>query len=118
MSHQKFHHAPRLGNTVLEYHKYLSSVYLTAKYLYRAAEHCSRQKRKTINGEDIIMSLHSLGFDNYIEPMQKYLIQHRENKAMFSQTQGNACKDDSSDSSMQISKPGELPLSLIPGHWD
>ena len=34
-----------------------------------ASAHCHRQKRKTINGDDLIASMTALGFDNYIEPI-------------------------------------------------
>ncbi|OAF69323.1 CAAT box DNA-binding protein subunit B [Intoshia linei] len=81
-----------------------------------AGEKCILEKRKTINGEDIIHSLATLGFENYVEPLQKFLVQYRQKKALSNQVQPK--EDDSSDSSQNLPKPGELPKSLIPGHWD
>ena len=43
-----------------------------------ASERCTAERRKTINGEDIIFALQNLGFDAYIEPLQKYLERYRE----------------------------------------
>ena len=43
-----------------------------------AAERCSIEKRKTINGEDILFAMSSLGFDNYVEPLKIYLHKYRE----------------------------------------
>lgn len=36
------------------------------------------EKRKTINGEDILFAMTSLGFDNYVEPLKLYLQKYRE----------------------------------------
>jgi histone H3/H4 len=43
-----------------------------------AAERCSLEKRKTINGEDILFAMSNLGFDNYVEPLKIYLTKYRE----------------------------------------
>jgi histone H3/H4 len=43
-----------------------------------AAERCSQEKRKTINGEDILYAMATLGFDNYVEPLKIYLQKYRE----------------------------------------
>ncbi|CAB4064501.1 NFYB [Lepeophtheirus salmonis] len=38
-----------------------------------------RQKRgKTINGEDILFAMSTLGFDNYVDPLKMYLQKYRE----------------------------------------
>nr|CAH7756406.1 unnamed protein product [Callosobruchus chinensis] len=36
------------------------------------------EKRKTINGEDILVAMSTLGFDNYVEPLKIYLQKYRE----------------------------------------
>lgn len=36
------------------------------------------EKRKTINGEDILVAMSTLGFDNYVEPLKVYLQKYRE----------------------------------------
>lgn len=43
----------------------------------QAAEKCSIEKRKTLNGEDILYSLYSLGFENYAEVLRIYLAKYR-----------------------------------------
>ncbi|XP_053209910.1 uncharacterized protein LOC128397801 [Panonychus citri] len=43
-----------------------------------ASDRCHQEKRKTINGEDILFAMSSLGFDNYIEPLKVYLQKYRE----------------------------------------
>ena len=37
-----------------------------------------QEKRKTINGEDILWAMNSLGFENYVEPLKIYLQKYRE----------------------------------------
>jgi len=43
-----------------------------------ASDKCKGEKRKTINGEDILYAMQSLGFDNYIEPLRLYLQKYRD----------------------------------------
>lgn len=43
-----------------------------------ASERCHQEKRKTINGEDILFAMSTLGFDNYVEPLKVYLQKYRE----------------------------------------
>lgn len=43
-----------------------------------AADRCLTEKRKTISGEDLLWSLQTLGFDNYIEPLRVYLAKFRD----------------------------------------
>ncbi|XP_043943770.1 nuclear transcription factor Y subunit beta [Protopterus annectens] len=43
-----------------------------------ASERCHQEKRKTINGEDILFAMSTLGFDSYVEPLKVYLQKFRE----------------------------------------
>ncbi|KAJ3372658.1 hypothetical protein GGF31_001680 [Allomyces arbusculus] len=43
-----------------------------------ASDRCQQEKRKTINGEDILWAMQNLGFDNYAEAMKVYLQKYRE----------------------------------------
>lgn len=43
-----------------------------------ASDRCQQEKRKTINGEDILFAMNALGFDNYVEPLKIYLQKYRE----------------------------------------
>lgn len=50
----------------------------------RASEKCQREKRKTINGDDLLWSMATLGFEDYIEPLRVYLARYREVILLFS----------------------------------
>lgn len=50
---------------------------------HRASERCHQEKRKTINGEDILFAMQTLGFDNYVEPLKLYLQKYREVSRTF-----------------------------------
>jgi len=52
-----------------------------------ASEKCQQEKRKTVNGEDILFAMTSLGFENYAEALKIYLARYRET---FIQSQGKA----------------------------
>ncbi|KAL2238960.1 nuclear transcription factor Y subunit B-5-like [Sesamum indicum] len=43
-----------------------------------ASEKCHKEKRKTVNGDDICWALGNLGFDDYAESLKRYLIRYRE----------------------------------------
>jgi nuclear transcription Y subunit beta len=43
-----------------------------------ASDKCQREKRKTINGDDILWAMSTLGFDKYIDPLKQYLARYRE----------------------------------------
>lgn len=46
-----------------------------------ASDKCHKEKRKTVNGDDICWALGSLGFDDYVEPLKRYLCRFRELEA-------------------------------------
>ncbi|KAF4982255.1 hypothetical protein FZEAL_2139 [Fusarium zealandicum] len=46
-----------------------------------ASEKCQQEKRKTVNGEDILFAMTSLGFENYAEALKVYLSKYRENQS-------------------------------------
>ena len=49
-----------------------------------ASDRCLQEKRKTLNGEDILFAMETLGFDNYIEPLRVYLSKYRKVKKVQS----------------------------------
>ncbi|KAG7904439.1 hypothetical protein KL907_003315 [Ogataea polymorpha] len=51
----------------------------------QAAEKCSLEKRKTLNGEDILFSMYSLGFENYAETLKIYLAKYRQYELLESE---------------------------------
>lgn len=44
----------------------------------RASDKCQREKRKTINGDDLLWAMSTLGFEDYVEPLKVYLHKYRE----------------------------------------
>lgn len=43
-----------------------------------ASDKCQQEKRKTINGDDLLWAMGTLGFENYIEPLRVYLAKYRD----------------------------------------
>ena len=43
-----------------------------------ASDKCQREKRKTINGDDLLWAMATLGFEDYVEPLKVYLTKYRE----------------------------------------
>ena len=43
-----------------------------------ASDKCLQEKRKTINGDDLLWAMSTLGFDKYVEPLKLYLSKYRE----------------------------------------
>ena len=44
----------------------------------RACERCASEKRKTINGDDILYAMRTLGFEKYAENLEIYLKKFRD----------------------------------------
>ncbi|XP_073123806.1 nuclear transcription factor Y subunit B-1-like [Henckelia pumila] len=43
-----------------------------------ASDKCQKEKRKTINGDDLLWAMATLGFEEYINPLKAYLARYRE----------------------------------------
>lgn len=43
-----------------------------------ASDKCMQEKRKTINGDDLLWAMSTLGFDKYVEPLKIYLSKYRD----------------------------------------
>ncbi|XP_052208141.1 nuclear transcription factor Y subunit B-5-like [Diospyros lotus] len=43
-----------------------------------ASEKCKKERRKTVNGDDVCRALCALGFDEYAGPLKRYLDRYRE----------------------------------------
>ncbi|XP_021906789.1 nuclear transcription factor Y subunit B-4-like [Carica papaya] len=54
-----------------------------------ASVRCNREKRKTVNGDDVCWALASLGFDNYAEQLRRYLQRYRETEGERSSSSHN-----------------------------
>ncbi|RIB20454.1 histone-fold-containing protein [Gigaspora rosea] len=51
--------------------------FITSEYPF-ITDRCQQEKRKTINGEDILWAMQSLGFENYADALKIYLAKYRE----------------------------------------
>ncbi|KAF3794177.1 Nuclear transcription factor Y subunit B-3 [Nymphaea thermarum] len=45
-----------------------------------ASDKCLKEKRKTINGDDLLWAMGSLGFEDYVIPLKAYLNKYRESE--------------------------------------
>lgn len=43
-----------------------------------ASDKCQQEKRKTINGDDLLWAMSTLGFEKYVDPLKLYLSKYRE----------------------------------------
>ena len=43
-----------------------------------ASDKCVKEKRKTINGDDVLWAMGTLGFEHYVEPLRVFLFRYRE----------------------------------------
>lgn len=81
-----------------------------------ASEKCHQEKRKTVNGEDILFAMTSLGFENYSEALKIYLAKYREVHFPFLCAVACAQKADSKwlTTSCSSHNPTEMtPSSLV-----
>lgn len=58
-----------------------------------ASDKCQKEKRKTINGDDLLWAMATLGFEDYIDPLKVYLARYRE---LEGDTKGSARGGDGS----------------------
>ena len=56
----------------------MTAIFFHHQHFSEASERSQAEKRKTINGEDILFAMSTLGFDNYVEPLKLYLQKYRE----------------------------------------
>lgn len=62
-----------------------------------ASDKCMQEKRKTINGDDLLWAMSTLGFDKYVEPLKIYLAKYRE-----------AVRGDKPDKGTNVGRPPSL----------
>ncbi|KAM7265291.1 hypothetical protein ACFE04_002974 [Oxalis oulophora] len=75
-----------------------------------ASDKCQREKRKTINGDDLLWAMATLGFEDYIDPLKVYLTKYRE---MEGDTKGKAGES----SSKKEAQPGQNPQTAHQGSY-
>ncbi|XP_022144461.1 nuclear transcription factor Y subunit B-5-like [Momordica charantia] len=62
-----------------------------------ASDKCHKEKRKTVNGDDICSALATLGFDDYAEPLRRYLVRYREMEGERAQQNKGCCNSSNLD---------------------
>ncbi|KAF9664367.1 hypothetical protein SADUNF_Sadunf16G0011300 [Salix dunnii] len=62
-----------------------------------ASDKCQREKRKTINGDDLLWAMTTLGFEDYVEPLKIYLQKFREMEGEKTAAMGIARQGDQRD---------------------
>ncbi|CAL5390068.1 unnamed protein product [Camellia sinensis] len=54
-----------------------------------ASDKCQKEKRKTINGDDLLCAMATLGFEDYIASLKVYLTRYREGHTKGSASEGD-----------------------------
>ncbi|KAL1844310.1 hypothetical protein VTJ49DRAFT_2367 [Mycothermus thermophilus] len=82
-----------------------------------ASEKCHQEKRKTVNGEDILFAMSSLGFENYAEALKIYLSKYRESQSNRADNQQNRPSSQGYGAPGGSNQPGSFGAGL-PGQQD
>ncbi|KAK1435981.1 hypothetical protein QVD17_01755 [Tagetes erecta] len=63
-----------------------------------ASDKCKKERRKTVNGDDVCWAMATLGFDDYAPPLKRYLDRYRDLEGDRSTTpQTNNINEDHDD---------------------
>lgn len=71
-----------------------------------ASDKCQREKRKTINGDDLLWAMTTLGFEDYVEPLKIYLQRFRDLEGEKSAMAGGRQEKESSIVGGNMGSPG------------
>ncbi|KAJ8528372.1 hypothetical protein K7X08_022064 [Anisodus acutangulus] len=72
-----------------------------------ASDKCQREKRKTINGDDLLWAMTTLGFEEYVEPLKIYLAKYREMEGEKTTMGGRTGEKDGSGGGGAVGGGGE-----------
>lgn len=78
-----------------------------------ASDKCQREKRKTINGDDLLWAMTTLGFEDYVEPLKIYLQRFRDLEGEKSAMAGGRQEKETSIVGGNMGSPGAG--SVYPG---
>eukprot|EP00257_Ricinus_communis_P022708 XP_015582511.1 nuclear transcription factor Y subunit B-4 [Ricinus communis] len=85
-----------------------------------ASDKCHKEKRKTVNGDDICWALATLGFDDYAEPLKRYLYRYREqegeragHKSSNSEEKQDSMVDYNGEQSRKFTAPIQLKFPEV-----
>nr|AGL39456.1 NF-YB1 [Hordeum vulgare] len=54
-----------------------------------ASDKCQKEKRKTINGDDLLWAMATLGFEEYVDPLKIYLQKYRDGDSKLTSKSGD-----------------------------
>ncbi|KAI6684006.1 hypothetical protein NL676_029919 [Syzygium grande] len=69
-----------------------------------ASKKCRKERRKTLNGDDMCWAMEALGFDNHAGPLRRYLHRYRD-------FEGDKANQDKAMNNSSVSKGVEQSLS-------
>ncbi|XP_050237933.1 nuclear transcription factor Y subunit B-4 [Mercurialis annua] len=75
-----------------------------------ASDKCHKEKRKTVNGDDICWALGNLGFDEYAEPLKKYLSKYRDQEGERACHKASNSGEEKDDLQMNSQSSGSTPF--------
>ncbi|KAL4310593.1 hypothetical protein GQ457_01G016810 [Hibiscus cannabinus] len=83
-----------------------------------ASDKCQKEKRKTINGDDLLWAMATLGFEDYIDPLKIYLTKYREGDTKVSAKGGEtfAKKDVQPGPNAQLAHQGSFSQGVYYGN--
>ncbi|XP_042051669.1 nuclear transcription factor Y subunit B-5-like [Salvia splendens] len=73
-----------------------------------ASEKCRKERRKTVNGDDVCWAMTALGFDDYAPPLKRYLERYREievNRANQNRAANTGENEMNDDNNLLFDKP-------------
>ncbi|KAF9678805.1 hypothetical protein SADUNF_Sadunf07G0074300 [Salix dunnii] len=78
-----------------------------------ASDKCQREKRKTINGDDLLWAMTILGFENYVGPLKVYLNKYRETEGEKNSMAGQEDQlYPTNHASLESSEPQQVVVNL------
>jgi nuclear transcription Y subunit beta len=78
-----------------------------------ASDKCQREKRKTINGDDLLWAMSTLGFEDYVDPLKLYLHKYRETEGDKGSTMNKP--GDQTSGKKEGGGPPMSPVQMGPG---
>jgi nuclear transcription Y subunit beta len=87
-----------------------------------ASDKCQREKRKTINGDDLLWAMSTLGFEDYVEPLKVYLHKYRETEGALTNKAGESSSSSKKEGNIMMVQPGNYnpymqPQMMNPGNY-
>jgi nuclear transcription Y subunit beta len=82
-----------------------------------ASDKCHKEKRKTVNGDDLCWAFGALGFDDYVDPMRGYLHKYREVEGDRAAAAASSSRGGGDHHPASASTSTSPPAAAAPGHF-